>query len=246
MPKNPDWTRDELILALDLFFRARRNQLDARHPDVVQLSHLLNQLPIHDPNLRNVDFRNPQGVSMKLGNFLALDPAYRGTGLKRGGKLDREIWHEFAHDGARLRLTAAAIRKSASWIAETSAAYDSSHEDDEFPEGKMLTRLHQRKERNRRATDHKKKKVLQETNRLACEACGFDFAAIYGDLGYGFAECHQTVPVAELTEDHRTRLADLAILCANCHRMIHKSRPMLTVQALRAIIESHHAEAKTQ
>jgi predicted HNH restriction endonuclease len=99
-------------------------------------------------------------------------------------------------------LIAAAIRKSASWIAETRAAYDSSHEDDEFPEGKILTRLHQRKERNRRATDHKKRQVLQETSRLACEACGFDFAAIYGDLGSGFAECHHTVPVAELTEDH--------------------------------------------
>jgi len=183
---------------------------------------------------------------MKLGNFLALDPAYRGSGLQRGGKLDREIWHEFAHDGARLRLTAAAIRKSASGIAEISAAYGSGHDDDEFPEGKILTRLHQRKERNRRAADRKKKKVLQETNRLACEACGFDFAASYGDLGYGFAECHHTVPIAELTEDHRTRLADLAILCANCHRMIHKSRPMLTIQALRAIIESHHTEAQAQ
>src|SRR5262245_60758761 len=122
-----------------------------------------------------------------------------------GGKLDREIWHEFARDGDRLRLTAASISKSASWIAETSAAYDSSHDDDEFPEGKILTRLHQRKERNHRATDNKKRKVLQETSRLACEACGFDFAAIYGDLGYGFAECHHTVPVAELTEDHRTK-----------------------------------------
>ena len=145
MPKNPDWTQDELILALDLFFRAHRNQLDARHPEVIQLSHLLNQLPIHDTNLRQADFRNPEGVSMKLGNFLALDPAYVGTGLKRGGKLDREIWREFALDGARLRLTAASISKSASWIAETSAAYDSRYDDDEFPEGKILTRLHQRR-----------------------------------------------------------------------------------------------------
>ena len=87
-------------------------------------------------------------------------------------------------------MTAAAIRKSVRWIAETRAAYDSRHDDDEFPEDRILTRLHQRKERNRRATDHKKQKVLQETSRLACEACGFDFAAIYGDLGYGFAECH--------------------------------------------------------
>ena len=68
------------------------------------------------------------------------------------------------------------------------------------------------------------------------------------DLGYSFAECHHTVPIAELAEDYRTRLADLSILCANCHRMIHKSktRPLLTVKALRAIIESQHQGAKTQ
>lgn len=242
MPKNPDWTRDELILALDLFFRAGRKQLSAKHPDIVQLSQLLNQLPIHGADIRHPDFRNPQGVSMKFGHFLAIDPDYRGTGLKRCGALDREIWNEFALESERLRLTAASISKSARWMAETSTAYDPSHDDEEFPEGRILTRLHQRKERNRSASDQKKRQVLQETRRLACEACGFDFAAIYGDLGYGFAECHHTVPIAELAEDHRTRLADLSILCANCHRMIHKSktRPMLTVKALRAILESHH------
>jgi 5-methylcytosine-specific restriction protein A len=212
----------------------------------MQLSRLLNRLPIHAIDTRNANFRNPQGVSMKLGHFLAIDPEYSGTGLRRVGKLDREIWHAFARDSDKLRLTAAAISKSASEMAETSVAYDSSQDDDEFPEGKILTRLHQRKERNRRATDHKKRHVLQATSRLACEACHFDFAATYGDLGYGFAECHHTIPVAELTENHRTRLADLAILCANCHRMIHKSRPMLTVQALRVIIERHHTQAQTQ
>jgi len=239
MSKNPNWTRDELILALAQFFHAGRKQLDANHPEVIQLSKLLNRLPIHSTETRNADFRNAQGVSMKLGNFLSIDPHYKGKGLKRGGKLDREVWNEFANDIEKLKLTAASISKSVSWVAETRAEYNAISDDDEFLEGKILTRLHQRKERNRKAVEQKKKKVLQETGTLECEACGFDFFKVYGKIGYGFAECHHTVPISELVADHKTRLSDLVILCANCHRMIHKSRPMLAVQELRAIIESN-------
>lgn len=239
MARNPNWTRDELILALELFFRADRKQLDASHPDVIQLSQHLNRLPIHGAETRNTEFRNPQGVSMKLGNFLSIDPQYSGKGLQRGSKLDQEVWAEFAHDTAKLKLTAASIGKSVNWVAETRVEYTTISDGDEFPEGKILTRLHLSKERNYKAVEQKKRKVLQETQTLECEACGFDFFKVYGQLGYGFAECHHTVPVSELTAGHKTRISELAILCANCHRMIHKSRPMLTIQELRAIIESH-------
>jgi 5-methylcytosine-specific restriction protein A len=239
MTRNPDWTRDELILALELYMRAGRRQLEASHPDVVQLSKLLNQLPIHNQVLRNSDFRNPQGVSMKLGNFLSLDPSYTGVGLQRGGKLDREIWNEFANDIYWLNQTATSIRTSISQIAEASADYSYDSEDEEFPEGKLLTQIHKRKERNRKVVAQKKQKVLEETGRLVCEVCSFDFAQQYGALGHGFAECHHILPVSQLTEEHRTRLADLAIVCANCHRMIHRSRPLLNISELRALIEQN-------
>ena len=38
MTKNPNWTRDELILALDLYFRFGRQQLESAHPEVIKLS----------------------------------------------------------------------------------------------------------------------------------------------------------------------------------------------------------------
>jgi 5-methylcytosine-specific restriction protein A len=84
MKKNPNWTTDELILALDLYFRSGRKQLDGNHPDVIELSQLLNATPVFATEERGLDFRNPQGVSMKLGNFSALDPDYEGAGLQRG------------------------------------------------------------------------------------------------------------------------------------------------------------------
>ncbi len=84
---------------------------------------------------------------------------------------------------------------------------------DIFVEGEVLTRLHLIRERSTDAVRRKKERVLSETGRLACEACGFDFSEVYGPLGEGFAECHHTQPLANLAGERATRLTDLAIVC---------------------------------
>ena len=100
---------------------------------------------------------------------------------------------------------------------------DIAEDDEAFLEGRRLTELHKRIERNPKVVLRKKKKVLQETGKLECEVCGFDFVKKYGEeLGYGFAECHHIFPVSKLTEEHKTKLSELAIVCANCHRMLHR------------------------
>ena len=241
MARNPNWTRDEVILALDLYMRGGRQQLDSSHPKVLELSRLLNTLPIHPPELREAEFRNAAGVSMKLGNFLAVDPAYEGVGLSRGSRLEKEIWDEFASEPYRLRDLAEAIRSNRK-AAEPPEPYRTP-EDEEFPEGRILTRVHKQRERNRSAVRRKKERVMSETGRLRCEACDFDFQAIYGSLGNGFAECHHTVPVADLKEGQSTRLSDLAIVCANCHRMLHRSRPLMSVAELRDLLRRHKESA---
>ena len=55
-------------------------------------------------------------------------------------------------------------------------------------------------------------------------------------MGKGFAECHHVVPLADLGRQKRTRLEDLAIVCANCHRMIHHARPWLTVAEVSVLV----------
>jgi hypothetical protein len=96
-------------------------------------------------------------------------------------------------------------------IAEEDIDEEQVEEEEVFPEGKIITELHKRKERNRRAVMQKKRRVLAETGALRCEVCGFDFAETYGqELGYGFAECHHTTPLANLIEDHPSTLDDLA------------------------------------
>ncbi len=60
----------------------------------------------------------------------------------------------------------------------------------EASEGRVLTRVHQARERNQSIVKKKKTAVLSDTGKLECEACGFDFQEVYGDLGQDFAECH--------------------------------------------------------
>lgn len=108
MTRNPTWSREELILALDLYLRG--GFLDDRHPDVIELSELLNRLAATAPT---PTFRNPNGVSMKLGNFRSLDPSHTGAGLPRIGRGDAAVWEEFAEDRTGLTAAAAEIRRRA-------------------------------------------------------------------------------------------------------------------------------------
>jgi 5-methylcytosine-specific restriction endonuclease McrA len=59
-------------------------------------------------------------------------------------------------------------------------------------------------------------------DNYACQVCGFRFEDAYGKLGNEFAEAHHLVPLARLKENVRTKIEDLATVCANCHRMLHR------------------------
>ena len=245
MARNPNWTRDELILALDLYVNGRGPQLQAHHPEVVHLSELLHSLHLHTADTRAKAFRNANGVAMKLANFLSIDPNHLGEGLRRGNRLEQEVWDEFAADPYRLRRTARAIAtEQRRYVAEARAPYnpDENALEDEFPEGRVLTRLHKERERDRNAVRRKKAKVLAAVGKLMCEVCDFDFASHYGPLGAGFAECHHKVPLADLAEGHSTRLSDLAIVCANCHRMLHRIRPVLSTIELRIVVRQNSVD----
>jgi 5-methylcytosine-specific restriction protein A len=108
-------------------------------------------------------------------------------------------------------------------------------EDEEASEGRVLTRVHRLRERNQSIVKKKKKSVLEKTGRLECEVCSFDFFQEFGNLGNGYAECHHEVPVSELKPNQKTKLSELRIVCANCHRMIHRRRPWLSLAQLRDV-----------
>ena len=73
-PRNPVWSRDELILALDLYVRHRPSQPGPRHTDVAALSNLLNRIGQLNFTTMNDVYRNPNGVAMKLQKLSATGP----------------------------------------------------------------------------------------------------------------------------------------------------------------------------
>ena len=113
--------------------------------------------------------------------------------------------------------------------------------DDDLPvsgkEGRKQWASHLRREHNRKIVTAKKRRVLADTGRLCCEVCDFDFEAQFGPQLAGFCEVHHVVPLAEAGAVRDTDLNDLAVLCANCHRAIHRLGPkMPTIAELRAIL----------
>lgn len=238
MSRNPPWQRDELILALDLYFKGGRVQLGQEDPRVIELSKLLRSLPIHRERDRDSRFRSVNSVSMKLGNFRSLDPEYTGVGLSQVAKGDQQIWTEFAGSREQLSEVAAAIRSTYSEVSIDGLSEEADIDEEERREGRVLIRVHKQRERNRSLVQRKKEKVLAETGRLACEVCSFDFEEVYGEHGRGFVECHHLTPLAELRAGQKTRLSDLAIVCANCHRMIHRGPELLTPEDLGQMMAS--------
>ena len=89
--RNPTWTEDELVLALDLYFRLGRHVGDTSRPEVIQLSTTLNSLPVHPASVRSGTFRDPAGVSMKLGNISQLDEALVATNQELVTRFEKKI-----------------------------------------------------------------------------------------------------------------------------------------------------------
>ncbi len=80
-----------------------------------------------------------------------------------------------------------------------------------------------------------------------CVACGFDFEAIYGELGRGYVEVHHLELLSRRKRNRRTSpTADLRPLCANCHAMIHRSddpdRPLSIAQLRRCLRAAEKAK----
>lgn len=105
-------------------------------------------------------------------------------------------------------------------------------------EGEIRTRMtsHRRRERRLRAA-----KIAAVSNRsdgaLVCEVpnCGFDFRRAYGNLGAGYAQVHHLRPLGDVSSVRETRLEDLAIVCANCHAMIHRGGECRELAGLRLV-----------
>jgi 5-methylcytosine-specific restriction protein A len=229
--RNPPWTVDEVILALDLYFR--HGQLDDTDSDVIELSGVLNALPINVSAQYETTFRNGNSVAMKLANFASLDPSYPGEGLSSVGRRDREIWDAYTERRDECHRLAEAIRAGVGKGVLTPEPED---DEEGAVEGRLLYRLHRRRERNPSLARRRKEKARQKDGQLRCEVCDLSESGTtsrFGEMVGDVFECHHTKPLHTLTGTVKTTIADLAIVCPTCHRALHRVEPPRTVGALR-------------
>lgn len=76
---------------------------------------------------------------------------------------------------------------------------------------------------------------------VTCMACDFNFANTYGSWGEGFIEVHHLIPLRNGIFEERITdpEKDLIVLCANCHRMVHRKKGItLTVEELKKKIKT--------
>ncbi len=87
MPARRDWTRDELIVAFNLYCRIPFGRIHTRNPQIIALAKALN--------------RTPSSVSWKLANFARLDPELKKRNIRgayHGSRAEEEVWNEFCSD----------------------------------------------------------------------------------------------------------------------------------------------------
>jgi 5-methylcytosine-specific restriction protein A len=232
--RNPTWTADEVILACELVAQNGWRQLEDSDPKVIELSTLLQSLPLHPSHTRLWNFRNANGVARKTADIATAHPDYEGV-RTHGGATDRRVIAAFVADPGEMQARARALREAATRGDLANLAGQVEEEGEGAAEGSLLIRLHVTRERSRGLRRRKIEAVRRSGQPLACEACGFDFEQTYGDRGRGYIECHHVVPL-HVVGNHRTQLRDLALVCANCHRMIHVRPPWLTPGGLREMI----------
>ena len=93
MERSDLWTREQTILACNLYFKTPYGKMDGRNPDVRELALIVD--------------RKPGGVGRKLQNLASLDPVQQARGIKglsHASKLDREIFNEFTNNWESLAI----------------------------------------------------------------------------------------------------------------------------------------------
>lgn len=101
-----------------------------------------------------------------------------------------------------------------------------------LPEGARTLVEVNRYERNRF-----NRAICIEIHGDSCKVCGFNFGDIYGDLGKGFIHVHHKILVSQLGENYKVDpVRDLVPLCPNCHSMVHRQTPPLSVEELVDIL----------
>ena len=211
---NASFTRDEVILALDVLYFSGEEHPNAQTTSMKELSALLNRLPIHEKGGRDEKFRNPTGVARQILLF---------RGSKRTGKKDPNVGVRFFEVDAEFEDRRDELHSIAMAIRRNEDAFDlfgfgTDLEALGFPEGSLLGHLH------RLIEVRDSEKIIKQGR---CEICQIDTDDIYPECS-NILMMHLTVPITALDVKKKYGAANFITVCPNCHAALHRRRPWLT------------------
>lgn len=231
--RNPDWKREELILALDLYFRLDYGQMHGRNPHIIRLSEELRKLNLHRNVPHPEKFRSINSVSLKLANFKKLDRNFTGRGMRDGARLDREIWDEFYRHRDTLKKEASLVRQL--YLKPESDA--PSPEIKTFYDSDFLFQIHKNRETDPLIIKLKKESISNDLMPVKCEICGFNPVTLYGEMGSIVMEIHFIKDLKILSKVEISGLEDFVIVCSNCHKILDKNFGLINTDDLKQIIK---------
>ena len=161
--------------------------------------------------------------------------------MNASAKVNQGYFFRFNIEGVSLLLShVSPTDRLAAWLEQIRSAGESDADD-------VATRLaeparfsaHRRRERNPQLAS-----AAKRIHGYACQVCHFDFSQAYGDIGIGYIEAHHVVPLSQLDPAEEVVLSpedDFAVVCANCHRMLHR-KPYPSVEELREAVEARRSK----
>lgn len=184
------------------------------------------KLPIH-----HIDFKSNQRLprGYALGHSLGID--YYPTTLPDNERLINDL---------HLILEAYSALNFRGGI-DTSEQLEKADEDDEGISIRFTSIEEIRRYKAHRKIDRQSgvSKKVKSHHGTTCMVCGFNFYEVYGEVGKGFIEAHHKVPLSNLAEGSSQRydlVEDFAVLCSNCHRMIHRMDDPSDVDFLKKLV----------
>lgn len=207
------FTRDEVILALDVLYSSEKQRVSADSEAMIDLSALLNRLPIHPPENRRAYFRNATGVTRQI--VLYRTSCNTGKRNPNVGYVFFDVAFEFEGRFDELHSIADAIRKNEPYF---SAEFGSRTEDSGFPEGILLGHLHRLIE----IRDGAKAPIGDH-----CEICSLKPELYYQPCGE-LLQQHLLVSPIEMDGKKRYAANCFITVCPNCHAALHRLRPWHT------------------
>lgn len=206
------FTRDEVILALDVLYSSENGKVSADFAEIKELNLLLKRLPIHPLENRRADFRSPTGITAQLMRFRS--SCLSGINGQNVGGLFFRVAFEYENRVNELHSIAKAIRNNKEVFV---CLFGSPLEENGFPEGILLGHLHniieQRDGAKLAIKDH-------------CEVCNSRPALCYRNAGQ-LLQNHLIVAPTLMNYSKKYRADSFLTVCPTCHAALHRYRPWL-------------------